>query len=307
MVDIAYRETPHINELQAENDALRRRVATLEDHQATLARRLERARPYEAVALMARAFGHDMNNALASIMGLTSILKMDSSLEGEVLTDLDTIIDACVRARELTQNLVGMTKRAPLRREPHPLDELIRAALDQSRLDAPDQVTLTAKLTGPSLQIIADSEQIIGALTSLCRNALEALTGPGTVTISAARVELEEGDLVGHPGLTPGPYAHIQVTDDGPGMTPTVLRQACHPFYTTKDVPGAGIGLALVHGVVKSHKGRLSIDSQLERGTTITLELPLEPLDDSAESVVADAAQRRDRRCPPLGSVLSRR
>jgi signal transduction histidine kinase len=249
------------------------RLERLEKEHASIEARLATSREHEAISVLARAIAHDMNNILASIMGLASIMKLDSDLNGQNVEDLEAMVDACVRGRELTQGLLGLARSTPRRRLPVSLNPLIRDETDRLIEEAAPKAQIHVALFDGDSRILGDEDQLRQALRNILINSVEATGGGDRLDIETTEVMLTGGDLAGYPNLEPGRYVRVTISDNGVGMDTEALKRACKPFFSTKADQGTGLGLAFVYGVVRAHAGRLTIESEAGVGTTVTIDL----------------------------------
>jgi signal transduction histidine kinase len=245
----------------------------LERQRASLEEEVARSRKREAISLFARGVAHDMNNILASIMGLASIMKLDIDLNGQNLEDLEAMVSACARGRELTQGLLELARCAPRRRAPTCLNHLIREVVETSLEETSPLLSIHLDLFEGDSTVLGDDDQLRQVVQIVLCNSLEAIEEKGEIEVTTAEVELHRSDLAGYPKLEPGRYIRLTIRDDGVGMDLETLKRACKPFFSTKPEQGAGLGLAYVHGVVRDHDGRLAIESEAGVGTTVTIDL----------------------------------
>ncbi len=229
-------------------------------------RRLEaevaHAQKLESLGALAGGISHDMNNVLAAIMALGSMLQERYREDPVLSKHLETLMHASGRGRDLVKGLTDFARKDISEPKPLDLNEVVgkeaallaRTTLQKVRVDLALQDGLP--------QVMGDASSISNALMNLCVNALDAMPGGGRLTLATRAGTDGQVDLV--------------VTDTGEGMPPEVQARAMEPFYTTKPPgKGTGLGLALVYGVMASHGGRMAIASEVGRGTEITLSFPV--------------------------------
>ncbi|MFN7145405.1 MAG: ATP-binding protein, partial [Myxococcota bacterium] len=239
----------------------------------------ERAR-LESLGVLAGGIAHDFNNILAAMMGSATLLQRRVGDDPALQRRVAGILDAGRRGRDLTRQLLAYAGRADARVVPVDVNQLVRATVALVRELVPPGVTLATALDEGMPFVQADESQVQQVLMNLAINAAEAIGDrPGTVTLATRRVIVAEGDdRARWLGWTPvpGPHVEIEVADDGEGMDPDVRARIFEPFFTTK-FHGRGLGLAATHGIVRSHRGILSVTSEKGRGTVVRASLPEAP------------------------------
>jgi CheY-like chemotaxis protein len=231
----------------------------------------------EALGQLAGGIAHDFNNVLQAVQGAAGLLVRRSKDPEAVRRLARMAFDAASRGSAITKRLLAFSRRSDLRAEavdPVALLSDLREILTHT-LGAGIGVRVEAPEGLPSL--LADKGQLETVLINLATNARDAMSGKGLLTLSAARDVLPKSD-----GPRPvqdvaaGAYLRLSIIDTGMGMTPEVLAHASEPFFTTKPMgKGTGLGLAMARGFVEQSGGGTAIESQVGRGTTVTLWLPL--------------------------------
>lgn len=229
----------------------------------------------EVIQKLARGMAHEMNNILAIIMGLASVIESELDPTNPLRRDVEGILAASKRGHELTRNLLGFAQEESDRKESISMNHLVgmvRSLLQQS---IPAHVELRLDLGDEVSDIVGDPDQIKHALINLTSNAIDAIRSSGTLSIATKNVTLGARDLEATPELKPGAYVRVQVTDTGAGMDQKTLEHAFDPFFSTK-APGtaSGLGLSLVYSIVKRHNGKVSLFSKPGLGTTVTMHFP---------------------------------
>jgi len=267
-----------IEAIEQENEALRReardalRVAEERLHDEDLRYQTQKM---EAIGKLADNIAHDMNNVLGAIMTLASLLREDLREDEAQRQDLDDILEATKRGKEITRNLLGFASRGKYLKAPLSLNELVLEIRDALVRDVPERVSLKLYLHDELPMVEGDRAQLHRVLMNICENALDAMGEEGELTIGTHCLDLGRSDLAAWPDLTPGEYAALEVIDSGHGMEPEVLDRAFEPFFTTKgEDSGKGLGLAMVYGAIRNHGGAVTIDSYLGTGTKVTVLLP---------------------------------
>ncbi len=230
----------------------------------------------DAVAQLAAGIAHDFNNFLTIIIGYSEMLLEALGDNAFAQNSLHEIRTAANRSAALTRQLLLFSRKHVYNPELLNLNDVLRDAEGMLRNAAGDEILLTTALD-PSLGCIeADRVQLEQVLLNLVLNGRDAMPNGGRLTIETANVLLADKDAVAHPGLKPGAYIALTVTDTGSGMTEDVRSHLFEPFFTTKDQgKGTGLGLPVVHGVVAQSNGHIKVDSELGVGSSFTIYLPL--------------------------------
>ena len=247
-----------------------------EAQRADLETQLVRAQKMEAVGAMASGIAHDFNNILGAIFGFTELALLRSSKDPELTRTLHKILNAGDRAKTLVTQILSYRRKSKRESRPvrvGPIAEEVRNFLTAT-VSSQTRITVDIKQDGV---IKADPSQIHQVLMNLCTNACQAMGEKGgvlTVEIDKCRIN-DQADGQG-PGLTPGCYQKITVTDNGPGITPPDLERIFEPFYSTKvSEGGSGLGLAITKGIIVDHGGSILVDSRLGQGTSFEVLLPV--------------------------------
>jgi len=237
---------------------------------------LQQAQKMEAIGTLAGGIAHDFNNILGAILGYSEMAQ-DQAPEGSTLSaDLDNILLAGNRAKELVTQILAFSRKVKSKQKPLLPQPIIEEAIKLLRSSIPATISITHDFEDGYGMIKADPTQLHQVIMNLCTNAYQAMEERGgTLSIGLERTVLTEDDLQDESSLIPGPYAQLTVTDTGPGIDPVVQRQVFDPYFTTKEVgKGTGMGLAVVHGIVKNHGGMIRLDSKLGVGTSFNLFFP---------------------------------
>ena len=247
-----------------------------EAHRNELEWQLRESHKMQAVGTMAGGIAHDFNNILASILGNAELARADLGADTPALESLLEIEKAGRRARDLVRQILTFSRNEPPRRTAVHLPEILGDTQRLLRVTLPPAVTLHLHLPGALPAILADPTQVEQALLNLCTNAIHALgERPGRIDIEAV-VALPDKRLCERLNLVHDqPYIAISVHDTGPGMDQDTLQRVFEPFFTTKPVgQGTGLGLAVVHGVMRTHEGGVDVRSAPGQGSQFTLYFP---------------------------------
>ena len=288
-------ELRHHRELEATRVELVRRAEALTTANASLTREMtERAAAEEArraieakvlevqklesLGVLAGGIAHDFNNLLVAIMGNAGLALLDLPEGSPARASIIDVEIASRRAGELARQMLAYSGRSRFRIEPVELGDLIRELLTLLQVSIGKGVILKLDLPPEPAVVDADAAQLRQVVMNLVINAADAIGDrSGTVTIRVERVEATAEHLAeAHPeaGLAPGNFAAIEITDTGMGMDRATQDRIFDPFFTTK-FTGRGLGLAAVLGIVRSHGGAIRVQSEVGRGTSFRLLLPL--------------------------------
>jgi len=217
---------------------------------------------------------HDMNNVLAGIMMCAEFLDLELRDTGSPPEEVAKILRLCKRGREMTQQLLYFARKKEQRKIRVILPKLIQEVAETVQRRADRNVTIDLDVEDEVGAVEGDADQLYSVLMNLCVNALDAMPGGGRLTIACKRRPSDDGTDAPL-GLPSGSNICLQVTDTGVGMDPNTVQRAVEPFFTTKPPgEGTGLGLAMAYGAIQNHGGLLTIDSVIDKGTTVTVYLP---------------------------------
>jgi PAS domain S-box-containing protein len=253
-----------------------------------------KANKLSALGLLAGGIGHDFNNILMTIMGNVSMARTELPETGPVALALDEAEQACLRARQLTWQLLTFSKGGIPSRKTVKLARVLTESVDIALRGTNLRYTLDID---PGLWTIdADETQLVQVLTNLLLNAQEAMPNGGTVAIQAENAVESESRSEHALRVEPGRYVRVSITDTGIGIPPQNLSRIFDPYFSTKH-RGSGLGLATTYSIVKNHGGFVAVESQPGRGTTMRINMPATVVEHAVvEPVLTPAATRRRRR-----------
>jgi two-component system cell cycle sensor histidine kinase/response regulator CckA len=240
-----------------------------------LEKRLAQAQKMEAIGTLAGGIAHDFNNILSAIMGYTELTLIDLPQESPVRNNLKQVLKAGNRAKELVQQILTYSRQKERERQPVKINLIVNEALKLLRASLPSTIQMQNTIQS-NLAVMSDPTNIHQVIMNLCTNASHAMQkNGGLLEVNLLDVELDEDFAKQHPGITPGKFVELTVSDTGHGMAPEVLDRIFDPFFTTKKKgEGTGMGLSVVHGIVKSHGGTLTVESYPEKGTVFKAFIP---------------------------------
>jgi PAS domain S-box-containing protein len=233
---------------------------------------LLRSQKLEAVGKLTGGVAHDFNNIL-HIISANVQLMLRSEDNGR--KRLLNILDAVERGKKLAAQLLAFARRQPLHPSVVNLAQLIERMDTLLHRAAGDGVAIRMVIPPDLWNVLVDPNQLENVLLNLVINARDAMNGGGDVTIALANVTIGAADQLAYPGIRPGEFVTIAVSDTGTGMPPDVMERAFEPFFTTKpEGEGTGLGLSMAHGFVKQSGGHIRLASRPGEGTTVTIYLP---------------------------------
>ncbi|MBE0531246.1 MAG: PAS domain S-box protein [Rhodospirillales bacterium] len=237
---------------------------------------LRHAQKLEAVGTLAGGVAHDFNNILTGILGHCQIAIEKLDPDADVQFNLDQIMVASDRAKDLVQQLLAFSRRREANLRPVSLNAIVDEAVKLVHASIPSTIAIQWHVAENAVTVMADPTQIHQVLLNLCSNAADAIgETSGAITIGVESITTTAPIGVAGHDLAPGQYACLRVGDTGSGMDTYTLARAFDPFFTTKPVgAGTGLGLAAVHGIVQDHGGGIEVVSEPGKGTSFSIYLP---------------------------------
>jgi len=258
-----------------------------EEEKRKLEARLQRGQKMETIGTLAGGIAHDFNNILATIMGFTEISLYNVEKNTTLYTNLQQVLQAGWRAKDLIKQILTFSRQTSLKREPVEVKLIVNEVLKLLRASLPSTIKIHRDIQSDSL-VLADPTQIHQILMNLCTNAGHAMREEGgLLEVKLANVELDADFMVDHSDMKPGTSINLTISDTGCGMSAQVLDRIFDPFFTTKKTgEGAGMGLSVVHGIVRAMNGAISACSEPGQGSTFKVYLPV--IEKSVEPQVSD-------------------
>jgi signal transduction histidine kinase len=227
----------------------------------------------ESVGTLAAGIAHDFNNNLNIIQGYAFVLK-ELDTDNELIAEsVVAILDATKRGATIVHQLLTLARKTEPKFELIDVDAMIQELVQLFRQTFPKTIEIVVESKHDTPPILADRDQIIQALLNLCLNARDAMPDGGMLTLKAAVVD--RNALPSSEDLTAEKYVHIDVRDTGMGIDENVINRIFEPFFTTKGTGrGTGLGLAVVYGIVRHHKGFVQVRSRPMEGASFQVYLP---------------------------------
>jgi PAS domain S-box-containing protein len=239
---------------------------------------LSQKQKMEAVGTLAGGIAHDFNNILGAMQGYLELSLDDLSEDSAVRDHLEQMMSCIDRAAKLVKQILTFSRKDQEEQEKEPvqISSIIKEVLGMLRSSLPATIKISRKILADSSMVMADSTQIHQVLVNLCTNASHAMReNGGQLEVSLEDVDLDSETRIGDEYLKPGRYVKVSVSDTGYGIEKEALERIFEPFFTTKKVnEGTGLGLSVVHGIIKSHDGAIAVSSTPGEGTNFDIFLP---------------------------------
>jgi len=289
-----YTEEKTIAPVRGADGAISHFVAIKQDvtPRKELERQLFQAQKLEGIGSLAGGIAHDFNNLLVAILGFADLALAEGDQVERIRVDLGEIRKAAERAAALTKQLLAFSRKQVFELKIMDLNTLVANLLDMLRRLLGEDVELETRLAPGLGRVKADPNQVEQIVMNLVVNARDAMPDGGHVQITTSEVRLDRAAAARLPGARPGRFACLAVSDTGTGIPPEVLDRIFEPFFTTKeDGKGTGLGLAVVYGIVHQHEGFIQVESEIGRGSTFRIFLPVYSTEPSETAVAGHAFQ----------------
>jgi PAS domain S-box-containing protein len=274
-----YNEEAVITPLRDSEGCIRHYVAVKRDvtQKQQLEQQVRQSQKMEAIGTLAGGIAHDFNNILTAIIGFSELSVSRVEKNSQLASNLSNIVDAGFRAKALVDQILTFSRHTEQEMKPMSLSPLVKETVKFLRASLPSTIEIQHTLTVSNDIILGDPTQVHQVLMNLCTNAAHAMKSRGgLLTISLSQELLQEADILAYPGLVPGHYARLSVSDTGHGIPPDIIDHIFEPYFTTKKTgEGTGLGLAVAHGIVKSCNGAISVKSEPGSGATFDVYLPI--------------------------------
>jgi PAS domain S-box-containing protein len=237
---------------------------------------LQQARKMESFGTLAGGIAHDFNNFLGIIIGNTELAMDDVPKWNPAYLNLEEILESSLRARDVVRQLLSFARRTQLEKKPVNIGKIMQESLKLLRSSIPTSIEIRQIIPKDIDTILANSTQLNQILINLSTNAHHAMPNGGILEVSLENVELDKNSAAQHPDLNPGRYVNLKVSDTGHGISSMEIDRIFDPYFTTKQVgKGTGMGLSVVHGLIRGHEGAISVKSKYGQGTTFSILFPV--------------------------------
>ncbi|MGE5258703.1 MAG: PAS domain S-box protein [Hyphomicrobiales bacterium] len=258
-----------------------------DEEKEKLESRLVQAQKMEAIGALAGGIAHDFNNILAAIIGYMELSLQNGDETAEFLRQG---LNAASRARDLVKQILVFSRQAHEERMPVNVEVVVKEVMKFLRASVPATISITCRMPGKPGAVLANSVELHQILMNLCTNAVHAIGAQhGTIEIEAQRVEISSAERSAFPDVDPGRYLKLSVKDTGQGIPHEIQDRIFDPYFTTKEKGvGTGLGLAVVHGIVKKSNGAIRVESELGKGSCFHIYLP------QVDMISADPSERHE-------------
>lgn len=248
-----------------------------EEEKARVDEQLRQAQKMDSIGTLAGGIAHDFNNILNAIVGYTDLAMMRGADEFAAMhDDLHQVRKAADRATALVRQILTFSRKQPQEKTPLQVSLVVKEAMKLLRASIPSTIDIRQDIVSQAT-VMADLTQIHQLVINLCTNAYHAMQERGgLLLVSVKDVAIEQRIVGSGVDLSPGRYVVLSVSDTGCGIAPEIVPRIFEPYFTTKaQGKGTGLGLAVVHGIVESHHGRIAVYSELGRGAIFSAYLPM--------------------------------
>jgi len=242
----------------------------------SLQKQLIQSQKMEAIGTLAGGIAHDFNNILSAIIGYTEISLADAPKHSDLQGNLNNLLKAGFRGRELTKQILTFSSQSEFESKPIRVGPLVKECIKFLRASLPATIEIRQNLKS-NATVMADPTLIHQVIMNLCTNAAHAMHEKGGIlNIRLAEVELDSDFASGYQDVFPGKFLRLSVDDTGCGIPSDTVDHIFEPFFTTKEKgEGTGMGLSVVHGIVKKYHGLITVSSDPEKGTGFNVFLPV--------------------------------
>lgn len=230
----------------------------------------------ESIGSLAGGIAHEFNNILTIILGNNEMNMRDLPEASPAWRRLERIQVAGIRGKNVVKQLLTFSRQDSPAQQVTDVRSLVQASMDLIRSSSPANIKIQLNIAEKIYPIFCNKTQINQVILNLCKNAIDAMSDMGgLLTVEIYNEIVEDRSVKPHPSLKAGNYAKLVVDDNGIGMDENTLERVFEPYYTTKPIgKGTGIGMAVVHGIIKRHNGFIDVHSRLNQGTTFTVFFP---------------------------------
>jgi len=251
---------------------------------------LRQAQKMEGIGTLAGGIAHDFNNILTAIFGNIGLAKLKVGKSDPLNEHLESINTSAIRAKDLVQQILTFSRKTEHDKQPIRVDIVLKEAMKLLRSSIPTTIEIKEDIISKGI-VLADQTQLHQIIMNLCTNAYHAMSEKGgTLSVALKNVDITPDDISMGIELNPGRYLQLNVSDTGCGMNQKTIEKIFEPYFTTKESGGGtGLGLAVVHGIVKEHGGHITVYSKPNQGTTFHVYLPAIKAEAKTEKITSSA------------------
>jgi|GEM_PF-3182263 Signal transduction histidine kinase regulating C4-dicarboxylate transport system len=261
--------------LELMNERIEKNVQMRTEELANTQRQLMQSQKLEAIGQLASGVAHDFNNMLGGILAYASLLKEDYANDPHLVSSLGVIETSAERGAELTKKLLAFARKGNYEHTIVDLQKTIEEAVSLLEPSLDEKISVSIDLDKDLWPTEGDSTQIFQVVMNLAVNSKDAMPGGGKIKISATNIEADEPYCAIHKSVTQGNYVRLSIEDNGSGIPKDLQEKIFEPFFTTKQPgSGTGLGLSMVYGIMKNHKGAVGLYSEEGHGTVFHLYFP---------------------------------
>ncbi len=241
-----------------------------------LHQQLFQSQKMESIGVLAGGIAHDFNNILSAILGHAELLHEFSTLDAQGKERVRIIENSARKAGQMISKLLSFARKGTFESVPIDLNDIVKDTAELlERMMTKRNVAIRMDISGTLPPVEGDANQLEQVVMNIIVNAGDVMPNGGVITVATSSVDLQRDARQVHPLLEPGKYVVIKITDTGPGIPEEIRDKIFDPFFTTKGPgKGTGLGLAMVYGIVKEHRGVINVRTKLGRGTTFEIYLP---------------------------------
>ena len=268
--------TAQLNKMNEELKAEIEERKRAEKQKNSLQKQLIQSQKMEAIGTLAGGIAHDFNNILSAIIGYAEISLDDAPKKSDLQSNLNNLLKAGFRGRDLIKQILTFSRQSEFESKPIRVEPVVKECIKFLRASLPATIEIRQDLKF-NATVMADPTQIHQVIMNLCTNAAHAMHEKGGIlNIRLTEVELDGDFLSGYQDVFPGKFLCLSIDDTGCGISPDAVDHIFEPFFTTKEKgKGTGMGLSVVHGIVKKYHGLITVSSDPKKGTVFNVFLPV--------------------------------
>jgi len=264
-----------------------------EEEKTMLYQRLQQAQKMEAIGTLAGGIAHDFNNILMPILAFSELTMMTLPPDSPLQYNIQQIQKAAARAKDIVRQILTFARQQERERIPIKISQILKETIKLLRSSIPSTINIRCDINTEKDTVLADPTQLSQIIMNLSTNAVHAMEDEGgTLEIILMNEDLDTESAKDFSELEPGQYVKLSVKDTGHGIKPQIMDKIFEPYFTTKTTgKGTGIGLSIVHGIVKNYGGEITVQSEVSKGTSFHIYLPLIEDDSGVHETVRDKVQ----------------